>query len=152
MEAKTGIKSHKDGYIWELYSLLHIYKWICENMCCFHFYKALQAHITIRATLSSQTILLTSTNTFQTVIGFQTTSYMSLNASKSETHDKKKDPWMEFLLARKWIWCHADTKTRHAAQKYYAVVVATNQTTTMSATGRGCSPWAFMWFHGLCVF
>lgn len=64
---------------------------------------------------------------------------------------RKKDPWVEFLLARKRIWCHADTKTRHAAQKYYAVVVATNQTTTMSATGLGCSPWALVWFHGLCA-
>lgn len=36
--------------------------------------------------------ILTSTNTFQTVIGFQTTSYMSLNSSKSKTHDKKIDP------------------------------------------------------------
>lgn len=70
-------------------------------------------------------------------------------SSKSKTHDKKK--WEEFLLARKRIWCHADTKTRHAAQKYYAVVMATNHTTTMSATGPGCSPWALMWFHGLCA-
>lgn len=33
-------------------------------------------------------------------------------------------------------WCHADTKTRHAAQKH----CATEQTTTMSAAGPGCSP------------
>lgn len=96
-------------------------------------------HYHNRGTISSHTILLTSTNAFQIVIGFQTTSYMSPNSCKSKTHDKKKDTWMEFLLAKKWIWCHADTKTRHAAQKYYAVAGATNQTTTMSATGLGCS-------------
>lgn len=44
----------------------------------------------ISGIISSQTILLTYINTLQTVVGFQTTSYMSLNSCKSETHDKKK--------------------------------------------------------------
>lgn len=99
--------SHKNGYIWEPYSLLHIYKWI---------YMSITSPLEVK--ISCQTVLLTSTNKFQTVKGFQHTSYTSLNSWKSKTHDKgggKKDPWMEFLLARKWIWCHADTKTRHAA-------------------------------------
>lgn len=58
---------------------------------------------------------------------------------------------MEFLFARKWIWCHADTKTRHAAQKYCVVVMAMNYTTTMLATGLGCSQWALMGFLGFSV-
>lgn len=40
---------------------------------------------------------------------------------------------LEFLLVRKSIRCHADTKTRHAVEKYYAVVIAMKETTTMLA-------------------
>lgn len=66
----------------------------------------------------------------------------SLNSSKSETHDKgkgggKKIPeWNSCWLGSGFGAMQTQTLDI-AAQKYCAVVVATNQTTTMWAAGAG---------------
>lgn len=71
LEAKAWIKVSQESAAY-----MYIYKWICENMFRFRFYKALQAHAASRGTTSSQRILLTSINTFHAVTGVRTTSYM----------------------------------------------------------------------------
>lgn len=123
MEAKTGSKSHKEGYFWDPHSLC-----LCNTSSFEVQFPAKQCCT-------------------QIVFRFRTTSYMSLNSWKPKTHDWKVDP-----LAGESNWCHAKHKNKTGHPEILCCYRGNKQDHNNVSTDLGWSSWALVWFHGLFVW